>query len=218
MTGALMNLNKQLSGGLRATGLVHFLATVVGGYLFPVRVSVRKKAPATISYRGILLSADGSAAPVAISAAAALTGEGDATEVYTLGPVSLNGAALDNVEGFDIDFGITPEITTPNGLVYPTDCSIMKIDPKISIDTSDIDAAGVLGIAGAAQGLTDSTLQLVDVTEGGARGIAPITFTIDEGRIHFEEIGASHGQKAAGRIIITPTWDGVAEVIAITGI
>ena len=129
------------------------------------------------------------------------------------------GSIESSVESFEIDFGIQPEVTFPNGLVYPTNVSIMTIAPSITIGTPDIDTViDTLGIAGAAQGITDSTLTLVDVTQGGTRGSSPITFTIDEGRIGFGSAEASHGGKATSQLVITPVYDAFEEVIAITGI
>lgn len=217
LANAEVYYNKLDNFGIRGTG-VHFKGVAVAGLVFPVRLSVRQGQPATISYRGILCSANGTTIPLTITtSASALTGEGQTTELYTLGTISLNGTALDTAEGFDIDFGIEPVITHPFGLVYPTDISILRIQPKITIPTPDITAISDFFVQ---QGSTDSTLQLVDVSQAtGLRGAAPITFSIDEGTIHWEtKASASHGNKASGNLIITPVSDTVAEVIAISGL
>ena len=219
LAAAEMNLCRLENLAVRKSGSFQFKGTVVGGFLVPVSLSVSKFGATTLKYRGVLLSADGSAMPIALTpTGAVLSGEGEVTEAYTLGPVSINGQTLDNVEGFDIDFGIKTEETWPNGLILPTDSSIMTRTPKITIKTTDVVNTITLGIAGAAQSASDSTLQLIDITKGGARGSSPITFSIDDGRISFNNIGASHGQKAMTGIIITPVSDMVNDIIAITGL
>ena len=90
--------------------------------------------------------------------------------------------------------------------------------PLITITTFDLAKFAGWKEAGIAQGDTDSTIQLLDQAAGGARGSSPITFTIDAGMIHFTSFTAPQGARASGSVIVTPVSDGVADIIALSGI
>ncbi len=212
---------KRKSGGIRDTA-GHVKATAAAaGIIIPVSLKVNHKGKATIDYRVVFASVDGAAAPLAIVTSTTLpTGQDVISDLYTLGPVSINGVALNGVQSVNIDFGIDLTIMGGDGNVYPTFVGITKRQPKISISTTEVDQLfdSNLGLTGAVQGITDSTIALTDYVEGGGRGAAPITFAVDEGMIHLDNASANDGSTGEASVIITPTWDGTADVIAITGL
>lgn len=209
---------KMVAGGKRASGLAHTKVTAASGIIIPTRIDAPKlPGEATISYRIVPVSADGDASPLAIAADQALeAGQDQISEAYVTGPIVINGVALDGVESWTLDFGITLEIV--NVHIYPTFVGIMSRAPFFTARTFDIDTFESWDIDGVAQGASNSTIQLLDQVEGGARGSSPITFIIDAGMVHFESLDGRHGQRFGGSVRITPTSDGVADIIAISGI
>lgn len=218
LTAGAVYFQKTAAGGLRASGSNHVKGTIAAGMAIPVRLSVSHGAPATIEYRIVLRSADGTTAPIAFAASSALeTGQGSVAQAYTLGLVTINGTALVGVQSVSIDFGIELWVSGGDGLVYPTHIAVARRSPSVSIQAYDCDQFVTMGLDGAAQGITDSTIVLQDVSEGAIVGSSPITFTIDEGLIYYEDIAGSHGERMGGSIKIVPTYDGTNAIFAITG-
>ena len=210
---------KIAEGGLRAGALSHVMATVVKGLIIPQTLNMPDGQAATISYLVIMISADGSAAPVAFAGSQSLdAGQAGAVAGWILGATSINGTDLDAVDNVAINFGLTPVIEGGSGLVYPTFVGIQSRKPSITISCKDVDAFVTWDLDGVIQSETDSTIQLDDLAEGGMRGSSPIIFGIDEGMIHTTQVGASSPQSAVNAVTITPTDDGTADIIAISGL
>jgi len=224
ITGAALSddkcfLQKMLAGGLRAGAILHFQITMATGMIIPTQITGDQGGEAIITCRVVPTSADGSASPLAIVTNASLEALQDQiTQVYTMGDIEINGAALEGIDRWMLDFGIELWINTKSGHVYPTEVGIIKRAPFITATTFDLVKFETWTEIGVVQGVSDSTIKLLDQTEGGARGSAPITFTIDAGTVHFESVEARHGVPASGSVRITPTSDGVADIIAISGI
>ena len=213
-------LQKLLDGGLRGGAATHVKLTAATGIIIPTQIRAAQGGEATIGYRALPTSADGEAAPIALLAGQSLeVGQSVVSEIYTLGPVSINGTPLEGVDDITIDFGITlTDKRSGSGAVYPTFIGIMKREPVITVRTFDLDAFVSWGLDGVAQGETDSTVQLLDQLAGGVRGSSPITFTFDAGMIHCDTVDGTHGQQSSGSVKITPVWDGVADIIVISGL
>jgi len=210
-------LQKMAAGGLRAGTSSHTKVTLASGIIVPTSISVSDGEAATIGYRVVPVSADGDASPIAITTLQSLEANQDLlAELYTLGAVTINGADIDGVDKWTLDFGITLEIV--NHHIYPTFAGVMSRGPSFSITTFDMDTFEDWGLEGETQGVTDSTVKLVDLVNGGLRGSSPITFTIDAGMAHYESIAGRQGGRWSGTVRITPVWDGTADIIAISGI
>jgi hypothetical protein len=210
---------KMLGDGLRGGALSHIKCVAALGLIVPVRIRAAQGQPAVLSYRAIPRSADGVTSPFAMTAGQSLEAAQDAiTEVYTLGPVTINGVALEMVSNIDIDFGMEVWTNILDGHIYVTACGVTRRSPNITITTLDMAKFASWGLPGQAQGETDSTIQLLDQAAGGVRGSAPITFSIDSGIIHFDSVPGSDGQAIAGQAVITPVYDGLNAILAITGI
>lgn len=222
--GAALNsdiffFQQMAAGGKLGGALKHTKVTAASGIIVPTQVNARQGGEATIGYRAVPISADGSASPLAVAADQSLEANQDlVSEVYTLGPVEINGSALDGVESFTLDFGINLEIVTMNGHVYPTFVAIQSRAPFFTIQTFDVDTFETWLLDGIAQNDTDSTIQLLDQQAGGARGSTPIVFTIDAGMAHFENLTGRHGERVGGQVKVTPVWDGTNNIIAVSGI
>ena len=60
-----------------------------------------------------------------------------------------------------------------------------------------------------------NSIALIDCVNGGARGVAPITFTFNQSMGNTRRIG---GSQTSVDLQILPTWNGVNAPIALTGI
>jgi len=211
---------QKITEAVSRAGNVHEKIAVIQGLLIPQTLTVNDGGLATISYLTIPTSADGTTSPFSRTGTQALDdNQGEATEAYTLGEITLNGAALDGVQSMTLNFGLAVDIS--GGKMYPTDVAIVKRNPSITINCLDIDetfAAAGWGLVGQAQDASDSVINLDDVLEGGIRGTTPITITIDEGNMHFENITGSDGGRLGTAITLTPTYDGTAAILALGGI
>jgi hypothetical protein len=98
--------------------------------------------------------------------------------------------------------------------------AIAERRPMIRIQTSEVLALNTFGLTGAAQGANDSVVYLRKIEEGGTRvaddTAEHISFTIDEGHIITGPIHGSQGQNLGTEVVITPTYDGTHDVIAIS--
>lgn len=212
-------LQKMADGGARAGAASHFQVTMATGMIIPTQISAPQHGPASMSCRVVATSADGAASPLVIATTGSLEVGGDTVdELYTMGPVTINGVELEGVNNIAIDFGIGLDIQYGSGHVYPTLVGIINRAPSISVSTFDVEKFATWSETGVAQGISDSTVQLLDQVAGGVRGVAPITCTIDEGHIRFTDITGGQGEKVGGAVIITPIYDGVADIMAWTGI
>ena len=133
-----------------------------------------------------------------------------------MGAVSINGSAVDGLTEVDIEFGFNPSVI--GGTQYPTACGAAKRNPKITIQSSDISLFEAVGLTGAAQGASDSTINLDDILEGGIRGSTPIVFTLDEGHIGVDGIRGAGGELMGQEIVYTPTYDGTAAWAVLSGL
>jgi len=218
-------LQKTVTGALRAGATAHIKCTPVAGIVVPGAISMPSGGQASMTYNAVFISADGTASPMAVAASQSLdASQGPADEAWTFGGVSLNGTALAGVDNVSIDFGITLWVTAGDGKVYPIHVCIASRRPVITISTKDIGAFSTWGVSGSnwlegqVQSDSDSVITLSDMTEGGVRGSSPITFTVDAGMMFFNAITGQHGERLGGQVTLLPTWDGTADVIAITGL
>ena len=204
-----------VDGTVVRSGSSHYKATCVAGLFVPKTLTATPTS-ATINYDVVLISSDGTTAPIAYATASLDASDGPCDEGYVLGAVSLNGTTLDDVSQVTVDFGLNIQRT--GGTLYPKNVNILKRQPVITIASTSLTVPIGWGITGAAQTATDSTIQLDDLVLGASRGSSPITFTIDEGAMAATTIGGADGSIAAAAIECKPVWDGVADTIAISGL
>lgn len=209
---------KLAEGGVRASGANHYKGTIVSGMVIPVSLRLSDGQPAELSAQVILTSADGSTSPLTLASGESLVSGAAAAEGWTLGPVSLNGTTLEGVEEVTINFGITPVTLGASGMVYKTFAGVMSINPTISITAAGIDEFLSWGLDGIAQGASDSTIQIQDLSAGGVRGSSPITCSIDEGLLFTDGLRGGDGQATRHGIVIQPTYDGTALPLAWSGL
>jgi hypothetical protein len=193
-----------VEGGTRAATAT--MLTINEGILIPRTLSASQGAVARLSLEAHA-TYDGTNDPIVILAAQTIpTVTPGVAELFTLGPVQLNGVAVNGVVDSD-------------GEVWPRFVAIMRRSPTISFTTPDAGILTTLGITGDAQGATDSVVYFRKIAEGGTRELDAtaehIKISIDDGMVHVEDLSASHGARHGVRCTLIPTWDGTAAVMVI---
>jgi len=209
---------KITEGGVRASGANHYKGTIAKGMVIPVSLRLSDGQPAELTCQIILTSADGVTTSMSLTATQTLVAAAGAAEGWTLGPVNINGTTLEGVKEVTINFGITPVVEGSSGMVFKTFCGVMTIAPSITIVADSIDNFLAWGFTGAAQGATDSTIEVQDLAEGGVRGSSPIICTIDDALWTTDNVTSADGQPCNHGIRADITYDGVALPLAWTGL
>jgi hypothetical protein len=209
---------KMDEGGTRASGSSHLLMTVNEGLLVPRAIQAGQDGVATIDLEAVI-TYDGTNEPIVLADSQALSGSPATAELFTVGPVNINGSALESIQSITIDFGIGVTVQSGDGQVWPTYAAIMSREPSIRVRTTDATAINTFGLDGTAQSASDSVVFLRKLSEGGTRvadnGSEHISFTIDEGMITVENQDVSQDGVAMADIVITPTYDGTAAILVI---
>lgn len=215
---AVFFLQAMAAGGTRAGTLSHLKLTLNEGIQVPRTLQGSQGGIATISYEAFA-TYDGTNDPVVLATSQTLTGSPTVDELFTVGPVVINGAVLDGIQDITIDFGIGELIQAANGQVWPEFAGIMGRQPVITIRTVDSLAIDTFGLTGTAQGATDSLIHFRKLSEGGTRvadNVAEhIKITLDEGRITTRTVSGSQGSPIISELVFTPTFDGTAAIIVI---
>ena len=208
--------------GLRGAGSTHIKVTNALGIIVPRSITASQGQVARYDMDAYLLSADGIAAPFTVTGSSALEGTPSVAEQFTLGPVKVNGTALEGVESTTITFGI--RLYGPRayeGHVFPYYVAIasrtLSIDVRVT--QADLLLAAKFGISGVAQGATDSVVYLRKLAEDGTRVAEAteehISWTMDQGRAHVVEQSADHPNPYMATVRLSPTYDGEAAILVL---
>ena len=207
---------KIAEGGTRTAGATHLKLTMNKGMLFSRQISADQEKLATVNMEAIA-TWDGTNDPFVIEDNMALEGVAGVNEGFVSGPVKINGVTLEGVQEITIDLGIQ-EIVINDG-VHASFAAIQSRRPVITIKTTDTVSMSTFGLAGTAQGATDSVIYLRKVAEGGTRvadaTAQHISFTVDDGMITVNSVEASDGDIASSEVVITPTYDGTNAILVI---
>ncbi len=205
-------------GGTREGVTSHLKLSVNEGLLVPRTIEAPHGGRAVLTYEGIA-TWDGTNDPVVLLANQTLPGTPAVDEVFTAGPVEINGVALTAIQNISIAFGISEMVVGGDGEVWPSFVAIQGIQPIITITTLDVLVLNTLDLEGKAQTASDSVVYLRKIAKGGTRVPEAteqhISFTIDEGRIATRTVGGSHGVPLAAIVQITPTYDGTHAPVAV---
>ncbi len=209
------------AGGTRSGGLTSYKVSGTKGLLVPTSIECEdSRQPAVLNFSLILISADGTAAPIAITANQTMPAITAADQLFVNGPVSINGTLVEGIKRTRIDFGIETIVEHGSGEGYPTFVGITRRRPTISFRTTDVTFLGSSAFF-VAQGATDSAVYLRKVQKNGLR-VADITaehikFSVDDGLISVRSVGGGgEGDPQMSEVTIEPTWDGVNDVVAVS--
>lgn len=203
-------------GGTRTAGANHRRLRMPQGIIVPRRLSAAQGGNAVLSLEA-LPTYDETNNPLVLATSQSLVGSPSVGELFTVGPVIVNGTTVGDVMGIDIDFGIDVRTETSDGLVWPTYCYIAARQPLITVRCRDVSLLNTLGITGTAQSATDSVIWFRKRAEGGTltadTTAQHISVTIDEGRIEVSRISGNVPLEVELRI--RPTYDGSNAIMVI---
>jgi len=113
-------------------------------------ISAEQRSLAQLTATLKAVSTDGATAPMLHVGSTALVGASAVSHVYTLGPVSINGAWVDSVNSARLDNNFTFDAEDESGNAYLQYYGIDEHNPKVTIETNDIGVFGDYGEGGAA--------------------------------------------------------------------
>jgi len=212
-------LRKRLAGGIYAGAASHMTLTAANGLLIPRTLSADQSGVATISYEAHLFSSDGTTAPFVIATTATLADTQLFDELFTVGPVNINGGAIDTVQSIAIDFGLEVIVRATKGLLWPLGAYVAARNPSIRITSYDptllSTPIGQVGI--------DISSDVVIYLRGIQAGVGPyanaseqhLEFTVADGRVSMGPISVAQGADAGVEIIVTPTTPDTTAIIAV---
>ena len=209
---------KMAEGGTRTSGSNHLKMTGSEGILVPRMIRASQDGIATVDFEAVF-TYDGSHEPIVLAASQALAGTPAVGELFTVGPCTINGVALESIQDLSIDPGIQLHVAAGDGDVWPTYVGIMARSPSIRVRTTDAAAISTFGLDGTAQGATDSVFYFRKMAEGGTRTADAtaehISITVDEGIVTVENESVSQDGVAQADVVMTPTYDGTAAILVI---
>lgn len=213
-------IQKFTDGGVRTTGTNSQKHTFSKGLVCLRNLSVEDRGVASLGLEGWAVSSDGVTAPLTVTGSAAMTAPTMLDELFTLGPIKINGTAVGGVKSLNIDFGLQVMVESGDGDVYPSFVTIQAVQPKLTFRTLSVQKALSANIGQfAAQGATDSVFYLRKLAKNGARvadaTTEHISFTLDDGLLSMRPIEANGRNPAMVEYLFEPTWDAVNDVLAI---
>jgi len=208
---------KGLAGGTRSSSADNVQLTVANGIVIPTTLRAPHAPPAQIDYQVMPAYVSGNS-PIAIVANASVPSVAALTEEeFCAGPVLLNGVGIDGEQDITVNFGITLEIQSHQGLVWPIHVGIRNRTPTITVRSTNTDLLATIGLEGDSI-TADVECYLRKTLEGGSRvsdaTMQHIKITMTEGIITPGDSGATHPNPADNTITITPTDDAVNAIMA----
>jgi len=214
-----MYFTKTAEQGINATAGQSIQVAVSKGLILPRRIQAAQGSVARIMFDVIAVSTDGLTNPLAATTGGTSPSSG-VSQLYTAGPLKLNGTDDEGVQSMDFDFGLTGKPLRHSGLVYPVRTHIESRRPSFRFTTTNALALTTLGAGGTAQGSTDSVAWLRKLDRLGARvannASEHISFTLDDGVWRVNSLGGSFPSEAAAEIEWVPAYDGSNAIVVIS--
>lgn len=188
-------------GGTRLTGSTALKIDVSAGLACIAGITGRDGSPARASVMAYAASTDGETSPLTYTANVAVPTLAATDQLYTIGPATINGAAVGGVESFDFDPRISVRRNRGDGEAYPTFTYISRRGseqdgPSIILSTRHLEKAAT-GSAIAISSTT--TVALRAMKNGGTRealsALKHILFTANAGSVIVNELGAEDGDE-----------------------
>jgi hypothetical protein len=221
--GAEFHLRQAEMQGTHETGSEHIQALIKSGVLVPRTIEATQNNPAQITCEALAIW-DETNAPLAVSKDQAYSLTEPSFELYTLGPASINGSDLADIQGLTIDFGIEIRRVRAKGYPHATNWHVVRRMPEIRIPIEDADWLADLGISGVGPVgkaytngqficyLRKCTQNSTVVADGTAEHIK---FTIGANMIRVADLAAREGEAVQPGLVITPYYDGTNEQVQV---
>jgi hypothetical protein len=207
---------KRTAGGTRTAGSVHQSYTVGPGIVIPNRLSCDHQGNAQLSYSYAAVSADGTTAPLTISATAALATMPELDDHFTLGPVAIGGSTLSAKTNVAIDFGVRLAVEGSDSDIYPSIVTIELVEALITIATVDITLASI-DLDGLEGTHANTSIQFRKREVGGTFAEdGEVTFTAAGLAVVNDRLRGAMGSPASGVIAMHCTFDGTNSPIKLS--
>lgn len=204
--GLLAWFQKLAEGGTRESGSAHLQMTVKEGLLVPRVLRASQDGSASLDLEAIA-TYDGTNDPVVVADSQALAGSPAVGELFTVGPVKVNGTALESIQDITVDLGIQEIIQSGDGQVWPTFVGILRRQPSITVRTTDAVSLATFGLEGSAISTT-AVAYFRKLAQGGLRvaeaTVEHVSVTVNDGRVSVREVSASQDSPAMSEVTITP--------------
>ena len=220
-TGAVQYLRQQAENEYRSSGSNHAKITMNYGMVLPEELSWTQGRYATLKV-GMHAGYDGTNNPWVWAASAALPATPLVDEVFTGGPVYINGTIVPvaTVQGVTLRWDIRPEKIAGSGEIWPRRLHVETRRIQIEIDTKNALNLSSYGLIGTA--VNSSTVKIYLrkyalnqglVADGTAEHIK-ITVANVQGHVVPGQIQVGNNKAAGYKLMLTPLV-GAAAVIAI---
>ena len=130
-SGLMLYLQKMSKTG-PVSGSVHRKFTIVDGVMVPTTLSVPHGGNATLGFDAVA-TYDGSNDPVQLADDQALPTQSTVVQTFTLGPVTIGGVTIDNLQSLEINFGLQVVAEGADGDIWPTEAAIVAVQPTITL-------------------------------------------------------------------------------------
>lgn len=156
---------RYLVAAVRKSGSNHYkVGTITKALFIPKQLQVEQQGDAKLSFDCLLYTTDGATQPYTYTDSVALPHTPAVDQLYTLGPGSIGGTAVNALVSLTYDFGLKPLVERGSGEFYPTFVGIddqmaakLTIRAKSAVNMSTFSVAG----AGFAQSSTASDFYLL---------------------------------------------------------
>jgi hypothetical protein len=201
---------RQTKGGTLYSGSNHLMVSAAAGMAVCKTLSAQQDGEANLAMEFSPYSTNGTTAQISYNAASSAPTGVIPSEKFTLGPVKVNGTAIDGLQGVEVDFGVVIKLMGANGNALPEFANIESITPKITIRGTDLSYAATVGLLGLTQGATQTDIYFRKLALGGSR-VADATaehvrirINANQGMHVVESMGGSEVQDAEVSFTLQP--------------
>ena len=225
VNGAVINTSNLLTlwrkafkdGGTRqaAASSLHDKIVIADGLIVPDTLSAAHNSDAALSYNfwAADINGDGTS-PITVTPLQALTGTTNHDEFYRLGPLTINGTVIDNVQSVDIDFGHNIIVNEGDGKIFPTGIAISQTLPTVRFTTFDAAIVALVGETGLAISASDVIIKLRKVNKNAAVSYTVgYQFTVNDGLVQLDDYSGSHAQQGLFSAQVIPAKEGSLDLL-----
>jgi hypothetical protein len=167
---------------------------------------------------------DGTNIPFVFTTAVSLPSTPAVSELFTMGPVTINGTLITDVTSVKVDLNPQMKIVASDGDLYPTFAAIMTMSPKITISTNDVAALNTYTLAGTAVNSSGTNVYFRALTNMGTQVASATTSHVKlalsnaQGQVYVGPAGGSNTDHATGSIVIQPIAGSSTILTTTTGV
>jgi hypothetical protein len=214
--GVIAWLTQMKHGGVNTESTTHQKHAIDDGLICLRNITAVNNEFAEANYEIYATTQDGTN-PVTTTSDVALPATAPAVATaFTLGGVKVNGTMWD-VQRFSYDTGIEVELLGSNGTGFPSFASIVRRQPRISLQTKDLSLVTTITRDGL--DLSALVVFLRKIAKGGMRVAAAteehISFTGTDGLVKPDNISVTPGKSADFNVEIVPVFDGTNAALTV---